>query len=260
VGTLTKKKILKLSSEPKYLIKLFDKLSNPFVVSFFQVCYLRSQKNANLLYDISKQLQFHGLSNTGVDILQYSGLAPRSRTVFVYKKTEIQNYLEALNNSMLLQTNVLWIDNYNLMLKYVALKSTPYRNCNWTAFATKLSGFPKISFDVNNPVLVNYGITAHAVELMEVLIANNIDEIGSMSLNTNVLYSPPLVKVETPMMFNLKPMEIIGDNIGSNEGLYNVLESKIKPFTEGVWASSYVILKCDINIYYRIVKVAENIM
>lgn len=253
---MTPKKVSKLSNDLNYLTKLFDKLSNPFVISFFQVCYLRSQKNTNLLYNFAKQLQHSGLSNRGVDKLQLCGLAPSSRTAYVFKKTEIQNYLVDLNNSMLLQTNVLWIDNYNLMLKYTALKSKPYNNCNWTAFATKLSCFPKISFDINSSVLVNYGITDNAVQLMEVLITNSIDEISSKSFTKKILYSPPLVVVETPMMFNLKPKEIIGENIGSNEGLYNVLESKIKPFTEGVWASSYVILKCDINIYYRIIKVS----
>jgi hypothetical protein len=251
---MSRDQLKKLSEHnTEFVAKLFDKLYSPFVLWLLQTFYLKSQKYGKFLFQFSKSLKLSGVSFSGLATLHNHALSPSVSSFKEYKNSLIHKYLEDTHTEMQQFTGIFWLDNYNLFLKYTSLNFRPYENCNWTAFAIEISPVPIIKYEMP----LTYNFTDKVAEKYGAFVKKSIKKIKSFQLQyQSVLYSPPIVKTQQRFLENFRPLALLESNIGSNKGLHSIILDKLTLLTRK-FSNSYVILKCDINIYYRILKVVH---
>lgn len=153
------------------------------------------------------------------------------------------------------QVFVVWLDNFNLFLKYTSLRKSPYENCNWTSFAALISETASSQLPFEHPICYSIDEDNSVYGILKEVIQNNLKHIPHYDYKENFeLFSPPLVQDAKPFLKKFYPISLLDCNIGSNTDLKKILLEKIQPMMEN-WDYTYIILTVDINIYYRILKV-----
>ena len=161
-----------------------------------QMLYSRSQKcGKHLVFNFSQQLKWCGLSLLGINYLHQQLLAPSVETFRTLVTNSIEQYKSEVISAANKYCGIFWLDNFSRFLKFSSLRKSPYGNCNWTAFAIKLSQIELIQFTTPIPYK---GIEQLSFEILKFVATNTLSQIAQYkSAITEVLYSPPLVETPT---------------------------------------------------------------
>ena len=224
---------------------------------------------------------YFGLSRTGILVNSRYGIGMNLTAFDDLRKSEITR-CEQLANRMKTQACVYWIDNFSKWRSHnvPTVRKDVFSECLWTGITINEYVGPDVDmspkFDEHNDVVsampnniceckaaVNSGIAAIYDLGMEYFNESMVNTytINNIPIKIDVNRYPTLASVMNSTKNTTKhthPYKLLKLNIGSNEGLLNILrdiqtENKLNDSVET--PQRYLVLNLDENIYYRVMKV-----
>ena len=224
-------------------------------------------------------LSFRGLSLRGIDVLGRMGLGPCARTMMRARQRMLARAKEETNDKSF---SVIWIDNYSKILACQKPKGDRTFKMNlWTvvvgkshplcdlpllsaprttesSFYSKMSHWPSKRANHFLRLMKNMREKidwAHELKVAVVPLkpdARDIDGAECVNVEESTRMKNALVHVvDGPR--HLVPIDLMRWNIGSNEGLYKVLEDLNENIS--VPPGNLQVIVSDCNIFARIIKV-----
>lgn len=243
----------------------------------------RSQKNTSQLFYLSLIQEWRGCSRGGMDISGKTGTTLASKTFKRHKDLLLEKHEANITAIRHHVCCILWVDNFNKF--YVKSKlqirtEGPNINVDWTAiglskldfahpldlqhFVTNsgnvLNSFPEplFQYSIYNP-LWKYFKKFDNFQGSFLWSTSASKDVFSTPLRGKIsaTYAPTqeeLVYGSNIGLKNFQPVDLLDHNIGSTAGLCCVLrELRQRFFIPG----QYLLMKVDINIYWRIAKVSS---
>lgn len=246
----------------------------------------RSQKNTSQLFYLSLIQEWRGCSRGGMDISGKTGTTLASKTFQRHKDLLLAKHDAKIAAIRQGTCCILWVDNFNkfyVKSKLLIRTNGPNINTDWTAL-----GLSKLNFaqpmDLQH-LMSGSGnfLTSFPDPLFRPLIYNplwkyfkeydNFIELycwaGSISFSVfstpiRLPIEPGYVQTQEELVYgsniglkNFQPIDLLDYNIASTAGLCSVLRQLRQKFFR---PGHYLMLKVDINIYWRIAKVSLKLI
>ncbi len=234
----------RLQSNSTYLFDLKNKYLFKFYFFILFSCKLLGKQNLDYFFWFTFCLHYYGCSNSGIQFLSKFGICLSERH---FRRSQ-SNKLALIKETTLLKVPihhvVVWLDNYSKLLRIQIPNGDTKDFPNYSATAFSFTPYLNIS----RPP---FGLSNNWFDI----VLREINSYSSFSLDQSVcsqfdtLTVPIRVSRDSYTSYDQVPDTILKSNCTSNIGLDECLSY----INNQMQSSTFFTLKCDINIYWRLV-------
>lgn len=232
----------KLTRLPNYFI---EKYIHKFYFFVMFSCKLLGKQNLDYFFWFSFCLQYYGCSNAGIHFLSKFGVTLSERHFRRSYTSKLFSIKHSIHHKIPKHHVVVWLDNYSKLLKLQIPTSLKKNIPNYSA--TAFSFTPLLQIQKPHFGLLNYWLQN---------LQANPQNYLEFSFDRSYCYN--LKKLTVPLRLDRRtfksyvqvPDTILQSNCTSNVGL----EECLIYINNKIIDTQFITLKCDINIYWRIIK------
>ncbi len=242
---LPKNQIQLAQQNSSYILTLKEKYLFKYYFFVLYSCKLLGKQNLDYFFWFTFCLQYYGCSNSGIHFLSKFGITLSER----HYRRNFTTQLASIKNSISVKIPnnhvVVWLDNYSKLLKIQIptsrMKSIP--NFSATAFCFT----PTL-----NVIKPFFGLLSYWFQHLQsdLSVFSEFSYSQSFCKSVEKLTVPLRVDRSTYKSHTQIPDTILSSNCTSNIGLEDCLNYINQKLSD----SNFYTLKCDINIYWRIIK------
>lgn len=281
ISSYSLERVLKSENEEENLLKkLIKRVSPKWYLWVLMTIHNRQRIVTVQMYCLSTLLEGMGLSNRGQNVLALMGLGLHKSTLIRELKLALSRHDENVRGFM--ESNrphVFWIDNFTKYYRHLQAFGNDWKYCRWTPCALVMSPSNIICpmnfvTDHNNNRFESW--PRYLLEKSHIwysMFSSMSKELDSSLYETSLIkskfqlcfpfssqFSDDIIENEIPeeglSAFGLKyffPLEMLRFDCQSNWGLCKVLKHLLL-LNKHSRHTGYFLVKSDINIYYRYMK------